>query len=192
MMGDVTNFKLSKDGKTGLVNKNPDVRLSFSLLSSLSHLLPLPLSPFFLSFLADPPSFARIVFAFTRTSNSGPLNPRNLTSSVDCQVTLRASSTSGVVSLDLMTIWLSRGVRVSWSFPLLALELVVSSSRTDASFPLSFPPDSNVYVWHRQTGELLEVLSGHTRGVVNAVAWRPDVAGEDGAMFASCGDDGEM
>lgn len=45
--------------------------------------------------------------------------------------------------------------------------------------------DGNVYVWHRETGSLLEVLSGHGEGSVNSVAWNP--ANE--RMFASCSDD---
>lgn len=45
--------------------------------------------------------------------------------------------------------------------------------------------DGNVYVWHRDTGTLLEVLSGHGEGSVNSVAWHP----RNERMFASCSDD---
>ncbi|KAF9030807.1 WD40 repeat-like protein [Hymenopellis radicata] len=45
--------------------------------------------------------------------------------------------------------------------------------------------DGNVYVWHRETGVLLEVLSGHGEGSVNSVAWNP----RKERMFASCSDD---
>ncbi|KAF8891225.1 WD40 repeat-like protein [Infundibulicybe gibba] len=45
--------------------------------------------------------------------------------------------------------------------------------------------DANVYVWHRDTGTLLEVLSGHGEGSVNSVAWNP----RNERMFASCSDD---
>jgi WD repeat-containing protein 26 len=45
--------------------------------------------------------------------------------------------------------------------------------------------DGNVYVWHRDTGTLLEVLEGHGQGSVNSVAWNP----RNERMFASCGDD---
>ena len=40
-------------------------------------------------------------------------------------------------------------------------------------------------MWHRDTGTLLEVLSGHGSGSVNSVAWNP----RNERMFASCGDD---
>ncbi|KAI6022746.1 WD40 repeat-like protein [Pisolithus marmoratus] len=43
----------------------------------------------------------------------------------------------------------------------------------------------NVYVWQRDTGILLEVLSGHGNGSVNCVAWNP----KNERMFASCSDD---
>jgi WD40 repeat protein len=45
--------------------------------------------------------------------------------------------------------------------------------------------DANVYVWHRESGALLEVLPGHGEGSVNSVAWNPTKE----CMFASCSDD---
>ena len=45
--------------------------------------------------------------------------------------------------------------------------------------------DSDVYVWHRDTGALLERLPGHGGGSVNSVAWNP----RNEKMFASCSDD---
>lgn len=45
--------------------------------------------------------------------------------------------------------------------------------------------DGIVYIWHRDTGILLEALSGHGNGCVNAAAWNP----LNERMFASCSDD---
>ncbi|KIK59591.1 hypothetical protein GYMLUDRAFT_169351 [Collybiopsis luxurians FD-317 M1] len=53
------------------------------------------------------------------------------------------------------------------------------------NFVASGSEDGNVYVWHRDTGALLEVLSGHGEGSVNSVAWNP----RNHQMFASCSDD---
>ncbi|KAJ3554906.1 hypothetical protein NM688_g2869 [Phlebia brevispora] len=50
---------------------------------------------------------------------------------------------------------------------------------------LTLITDSNVYVWHRDTGVLLESLPGHGAGSVNSVAWNP----RNTRMFASCSDD---
>ncbi|KAG9012086.1 hypothetical protein FRB93_002229 [Tulasnella sp. JGI-2019a] len=55
----------------------------------------------------------------------------------------------------------------------------------DGDFVLSGSEDSNVYIWRKDTGTLMEVLSGHEGGSVNAVAWNPMEVG----MFASCSDD---
>ncbi|KAG8904251.1 hypothetical protein FRB99_002035 [Tulasnella sp. 403] len=56
---------------------------------------------------------------------------------------------------------------------------------TDEDFVLSGSEDSNVYIWRKETGTLVEVLSGHGKGNVNSVAWNPKEVG----MFASCSDD---
>ncbi|KAG2041821.1 WD40-repeat-containing domain protein [Suillus americanus] len=53
------------------------------------------------------------------------------------------------------------------------------------NFVISGSEDRNVYVWHRDTGLLLEVLEGHGLGSVNSVAWNP----RKKRMFASCSDD---
>lgn len=43
-------------------------------------------------------------------------------------------------------------------------------------------------MWHRDSGVLLETLTGHGAGSVNDVAWNPI----DMHMFASCSDDGTV
>ena len=52
-------------------------------------------------------------------------------------------------------------------------------------FVISGSEDSTIYVWHRDSREPLEYLSGHSGGCVNDVSWNPGHAG----MFASAGDD---
>ncbi|CAI5459251.1 unnamed protein product [Closterium sp. Yama58-4] len=57
----------------------------------------------------------------------------------------------------------------------------------DQRFIISGSEDAQVYMWHRDTGEVMEVLPGHS-GTVNAVSWpatRPH-------MFATASDDGTV
>ena len=91
---------------------------------------------------------------------------------------------SGVVSEASMTISLSAEVKV-------LVRIFYHSSTWTNNFchniHVSMPcrEDGNVYVWYRDTGALLEVLSGHGEGSVNSVAWNP----KNEEMFASCSDD---
>ncbi len=55
----------------------------------------------------------------------------------------------------------------------------------DENFVISGSEDAKIYIWHRATGRLIETLSGHNAGAVNAVAWHP----KDALTIASCGDD---
>jgi WD40 repeat protein len=58
----------------------------------------------------------------------------------------------------------------------------------ERAFVITGSEDSLIYVYHRQTGKLLEKLKGHGQGSVNSVAWHPT----HHSMFASCSDDGTI
>jgi WD40 repeat protein len=53
------------------------------------------------------------------------------------------------------------------------------------TFVLTGSDDGQIYVWHRDSGALLEILKGHGKGSVNCVAWHP----KENRLFASCSDD---
>ena len=42
-----------------------------------------------------------------------------------------------------------------------------------------------MYIWDREKGLLIDILSGHGEGSVNSVSWNP----KNERMFASCSDD---
>jgi hypothetical protein len=54
----------------------------------------------------------------------------------------------------------------------------------EENFVLSGSQDNYVYVWNRETTDLIEVLAGHT-GFINCVRWNPTHS----AMFATASDD---
>ena len=60
-----------------------------------------------------------------------------------------------------------------------------STSPPHIHTPAGRAADGNVYIWHRDSGVLLEALSGHGAGSVNSGAWNP----VNERMFASCSDD---
>ncbi|KIJ35759.1 hypothetical protein M422DRAFT_61256 [Sphaerobolus stellatus SS14] len=52
-------------------------------------------------------------------------------------------------------------------------------------FVASGSENGKVYIWQRETGILIQTLTGHGSGTVNCVAWNP----QHPSMFASCSDD---
>lgn len=54
-------------------------------------------------------------------------------------------------------------------------------------FVVSGSEDGHIFIWHRRSGKLLDVLAGH-RGSVNAVAW----SSSNACLMASASDDGTV
>ncbi|KAI0819085.1 WD40 repeat-like protein [Irpex lacteus] len=55
----------------------------------------------------------------------------------------------------------------------------------DENFIVTGSEDGDVYIWHRETATLLEMLEGHGAGSVNSAVWNP----RNERMFATCSDD---
>ncbi|KAI9744371.1 MAG: hypothetical protein M1818_001900 [Claussenomyces sp. TS43310] len=53
------------------------------------------------------------------------------------------------------------------------------------SFVISGSEDGHVFIWHKETGALIERLDAHKPGPCNAVSWNPS----NPCMFATAGDD---
>lgn len=53
------------------------------------------------------------------------------------------------------------------------------------SFVIVGSEEGSVYIWHKDSGQLVEKLEGHTKGCCSAVSWSPI----DSCMFATAGDD---
>lgn len=48
--------------------------------------------------------------------------------------------------------------------------------------------DGYIYIWHKETGQLIEKLLGHKNGCCTAISWSPT----NPSMFASGGDDNKV
>ncbi|KAJ5512091.1 hypothetical protein N7463_001643 [Penicillium fimorum] len=69
-------------------------------------------------------------------------------------------------------------------------EFVIRSTFGGAAenFVVSGSEDSKVYIWHKENGNIVEILEGHISGCVNSISWNP----ADPGMFASAGDDSAL
>jgi WD40 repeat protein len=89
-------------------------------------------------------------------------------------------------SLDYNKVGTSFGVALAVSTPnLLQVEVKVCCVLSLISRYLSLWIDGNIYIWHQNTGSLMQVLNGHGSGSVNSVAWNP----QNDRVLASCSDD---
>ncbi|POS83568.1 hypothetical protein EPUL_003261 [Erysiphe pulchra] len=56
------------------------------------------------------------------------------------------------------------------------------------SFVVVGSEEGYIYIWHKESGQLIEKLEGHKKGCCTAVSWSP----VDPCMFATAGDDTKM
>ena len=132
------------------------------------------------------PSVRIIVFDFaTKQMESSTLLDGELTSlqiTQDSQYALINHSANEVILWDIH----AGQIALKYSGQSQTRHVIRSSfGGIDGNFVASGSEDGKVYIWHRETCVLMEVLTGHGEGSVNAVVWNPT----NERMFASCSDD---
>ncbi|CZT49505.1 related to WD40 repeat-containing protein [Rhynchosporium secalis] len=56
------------------------------------------------------------------------------------------------------------------------------------SFVIFGSEDGHIFIWHKETGQLIEKLEGHGKASCNSVSWNPS----NPCMFATAGDDAKV